>query len=375
MVARTTDNPANMIKRLFLVLLLLAVIFGTVGWLKYQQIQQAEAARKPPPPAVVAVTRVRQEQWQPYLSAVGSLVAVAGISVSNQVAGVVSEIHFESGQEVRMGDLLLDLDAAADHAELEGLQAARRLAQLKFRRAAKLVPERSMSQADYDEAKATLDGADAAVNAKRALIDKKHILAPFDGVLGIREVDPGQYLPEGSAIVPLESLDPVHVDFALPERHLSVLRVGQAVRVTVQAWPGERFQGRITALNPGIDTATRTLRARATLDNPDRRLRPGMFAEVQVLLPAQGPVLTLPTTAIVYNPYGDAVFLVQEEGDGFKVRSRQVEAGQVRAGRVEVRKGLETGDRVVSAGQVKLRNGMAVTLDERPAPGERDGLP
>jgi membrane fusion protein (multidrug efflux system) len=360
-----------MIKRLFVVLLLLGAIFGGLGWLKYQQIQRTMSGRKPPPPPVVAVTEVREVSWQPYLSAVGSVVAVAGISVSNEVGGVVRSIHFESGQPISKGKPLIDLDATADRAELAGLQAARRLAQIKFKRAAKLLPERSMSQADYDEAKATLDGAEALVSAKQALIEKKRILAPFDGVLGIRQVDPGQYLPEGSAIVPLQALNPVYVDFSLPERHLSILQSGQVVSVTVQAWSEASFEGRITALNPGIDAGTRSVRVRATLDNPHQRLRPGMFAEVRVILPQRQSVLTLPDTAITYNPYGSSVYVVESGDQGNRVQRRQVETGEVRNGRAEVRSGLKAGERVVSAGQVKLRNGMTVTLDDKPAPGER----
>jgi membrane fusion protein (multidrug efflux system) len=360
-----------MIKRYIIVLLLIGLIFGALGWFKYQQIQQSAAARKPPPPPLVAVTEVRQETWQLFLSTVGSLVANAGIAVSNEVAGVVSAIHFESGQPVHKGQPLLDLDAGADRAELQGLEAARRLAQIKFQRAAKLLPERSMSQADYDEARATLDGAEAQVRAKQALIDKKHIQAPFAGVLGIRQADPGQYLPAGTPVVPLQALDPVHVDFALPERHLAALAVGQAVQVRVQAWPETLFAGTITALSPGIDSATRSLRIRATLENPDRQLRPGMFAEVQVVLPEADPVLTLPDTAITYNPYGDSVFLIQDGAEGLTVQRRQVETGPVRDGRVQIRTGLAPGERVVGAGQVKLRNGIRVTLDDRPAPGER----
>lgn len=360
-----------MLKRLLLALLLIALIFGTVFGLKYRQMQQAASQQQAPPPAVVAVTDVRQESWQPHLAAVGSLVAAQGIAVSNEVAGVVSAVHFTSGETVKKGQPLIDLDATADHAELAGRQAVRRLAQIKFRRAAKLLPERSMSQADYDEAKATLDGAEAAMEAKQALIAKKRIVAPFDGVLGIREVDLGQYLAPGTAIVPLQDLDPIHCDFALPERHLKSLEVDQAVTVAVQAHPDERFEGRITAFDPGVDVGTRSLRVRATLDNPGRRLRPGMFAEVRVLLPQRDEVLTLPETAITYNPYGDSVFLVQEGEQGLTVQRLQVETGEVRGGRVEVRSGLEAGQRVVSAGQVKLRNGMTVVADDKPAPSER----
>ena len=364
-----------MLKRLLIVLVLIAVLLGgAFGW-KYHQIQRDMAARTPPPPPVVAVTEAREEVWQPFLSAVGSLEAVAGIDVTNEVAGKISALHFESGQVVKPGQPLLDLDATADRAELEGLLAAQRLAQIKFDRYARLLADRSASKADYDEAKSTLDVAEATVVAKRALIDKKQVRAPFGGRLGIRLVDVGQYLAPGSAIVPLEALDPIYVDFSVPERYFAQLATGQPVALTVQAYAGETFTGRITALNPGVDRGTRSVRLRATLDNPQQRLRSGMFAEVRVLLPQQAPFLTLPGTAITFNPYGDSVFVVQSGESGLTVQRRQVETGEVREGRVAVTSGLKPGERVVSAGQVKLRNGMPVKLDDKPAPGERAKTP
>jgi len=359
-----------MLKHLTLVLIFIVLIFGTVFGLKYQQMGSA-GKHGAPPPATVAITEVQMERRRPHLAAVGSLVAAQGIEVRNEVAGIVSAIYFESGQEAKPLQPLIDLDATADRAELKGLESVQRLAQVKFRRAARLLPERSMSQADYDEAKATLDGAAAAVAAKQALIDKKRILAPFEGELGIRQVDLGQYLAPGTAIVSLQNLNPIHCDFSLPERHLDSLKVGQAVSVAVQAHPGERFGGRISALEPGVDVATRSLRVRATLDNPEQKLRPGMFAEVRVLLRMRDGVLTLPQTAITYNPYGDSVFVVEERKQGLTVQRRQVETGEVRDGRVEVRSGLEVDERVVSAGQVKLRNDMVVVADDKPAPSER----
>jgi membrane fusion protein (multidrug efflux system) len=364
-----------MLRRLFLVLVLLGVILGGLfGW-KYHATQQSAAGRQAPPPPVVAVTEVRAESWQPYLAAVGTLVAAAGIAVNNEVAGKVSAIRFESGQEVKVGQVLIELDAVADRAELQGLLAGRRLAQIKLGRLTRLLADRSASEADYDEAKAALDAADAAVETKLAVIDKKQIRAPFSGRLGIRQVDLGQYLPPGSAIVPLEALDPVYADFSLPERYLATLAAGQAVEVAVQAYPDETFPGRISALNPGVDAGTRSVKVRATLANPALRLRPGMFAQVRVLLPESGPVLTLPATAITYAPYGDSVFVVEPGEAGPVVQRRQVETGEVRDGRVAVLSGLGAGARVVSAGQVKLRNGMPVALDDKPAPGERETAP
>jgi membrane fusion protein (multidrug efflux system) len=360
-----------MVKRLLFVVVLLLVVFGGVFGLWYHQLQQKMADRKPPPPAVVAVTEVREETWASHLSAVGSLAAVAGIDVTNEVPGKVSALKFESGALAKEGQLLIELDATADLAELEGLVAAQRLTELKYRRLAELLPKMSASKADYDEAKAMYDVAEAAAVAKRAVIAKKKVLAPFSGRLGIRKVDLGQYLAPGSAIVPLEALNPIYADFSLPERHLATLAVGQPVSVIVQAYPGETFAGRIAALNPGIEEGTRSVKVRAVLDNPQERLRPGMFAEVRVLLSADQRVLTLPDTAITYAPYGDSVFTVVQGEQGLTVQRKQVETGETRRGRVAIASGLSQGERVVSAGQVKLRNGMPVTLDDKPAPGER----
>lgn len=362
-------------KRLLLVLLVTLLIFAVLfGW-RFRQIQTAMEQHKPPPPATVAVTEVARVEWQPYLSVVGSLVAIEGIQISNEVAGKVKNIHFVSGQTVEPGQLLIELDSDSEEAEFKRLQATRGLAKIKFGRTAKLANGSYISQSDYDEAKALLEQADASLVWQQTLIDKKRIRAPFAGSLGIRRANTGQYLPPGTAIVPLQALDPIYADFSLPERYLAQLGLEQTVEVDVQAYPGERFSGKITALNPGIDDATRSLVLRATLDNASRRLRPGMFARIRVLLGAPEQVLTLPDTAITYNTYGDSVFLVQPDGAGHKVERRQVETGESRDGRVAIRSGLEIGQRVVSAGQLKLRNGVPVLIDDQPAPSERGPQP
>jgi len=353
-----------MTKRMVFVLLVLGLVLGAMfGWKYYQARQMAALAGMPPPPATVAAAEVQTETWQPYLAAVGSLVATQGILVTTEVAGKVSEIRFESGQQVEAGTLLLQLDDSVDRAELEGIVAERHLADLQFKRREELLETKTISRSDYDEARLRLENATAALATKRAVIEKKRITAPFSGWLGIRQVDLGEYLQPGAAIVPLEALDPVYVDYSLPERYLSQISVGQALEVEVQAFPGEIFTGRISALNPGIDPGTRSLRVRATLENPQARLRPGMFAEVRTVLPLRPATLTLPQTAITYNPYGDSVFVIQEGDTGPSVQRRQVETGEVRNGRVEIVHGLQAGERVVIAGQVKLRNGQAVVVD------------
>ncbi|HNO74038.1 efflux RND transporter periplasmic adaptor subunit [Nitrosomonas mobilis] len=351
------------------------MIFGGLfGW-KFYQDQRAESKKKTPSPVVVAVTEVKQEQWQPYLTSVGSLIAVAGVDVSNELAGTVTAIHFESGQSVKKGQLLIKLDTSTDEAELSGLRADAFLARIKLERSKQLLSKKFISQAAYDLDQAQLTLAQSAVTAKLSVIAKKQIRAPFSGNLGIRLVDVGQYLAEGSAIVPLHVLDPIHVDFMLPEQHLADLTVDQDLTITVQAYPDNIFHGRISAINPGIDIGTRSVKVRATLTNSEKILRPGMFAEVQILSSQDKEVLTLPDTAITYNPYGESVFVVAPGEHGLIVQRRQIEAGETRNGRVQIVKGLQADERVVSAGQVKLRNDALIEIDDLPAPGERETTP
>lgn len=353
-----------MVKRLIIVLLALILLFGGIfGWKYFQMQKMAARASMPPPPATVAAVAVQRERWQPSLSAVGSLVATQGVFVSNEIAGQVTAIGFESGQAVSAGARLVQLDDEVDRAELDSLMAAQRLAEVQFERASRLVKDTLVSRSDYDEAKATLDSAVALVKSQQARIRKKSIRAPFTGLLGIRQVDIGQYLAPGTAIVSLQSLDPIYAEYSLPERHLGALSVGQPVEITVQAYPGQRFAGRVSAISPRIEAGTRSVRLRATLANTQQRLRPGMFAEVRTLLPQRENVLTLPERAITYNPYGDSVFVIESSNGGLVVRSRQVQTGEVRDGRVEILSGLGDGDQVVSAGQNKLRNGQPVQID------------
>ena len=353
-----------MIKRIIHVVVLLAVMFGGIfGWKFYSGQKLATMMSRPQPPATVASAEVEVHAWQPYLRAVGSVAAIQGVFVTTEVPGQVSEILFESGRKVEIGEVILQLDDSVDRADLDGLVAQQTLARLQFERNKKLLKDRSVSRSEYDQSRAQLDGAKATVAAKRATISKKKIRAPFSGQLGIVEVDPGEYLSPGARIVPLQALDPVYVDYTLPERHFSRVKVGQPVVVEVQAYPGRTFEGTITAINPGIDPGTRSVRLRATLDNPGQLLRPGMFTEVRTVLPAREGVLTLPRTAITYNPYGESVFIIQEQEGVQVVQRRRVKTGEVRNGHVEIVQGLQAGDSVVAAGQIKLRNGQPVTID------------
>ncbi len=363
----------RMIKRLIIFSLLSVLVFGGLFALKVYQMQQTMHQPHRPPPAVVAETEVKQVAWRSSLTAVGSLVAVSGVAVTNEVAGMVKSIYFHSGQNVKQGQLLLELDYSIEQAELQGLLAEQRLAEIRFERSRKLIDGKFVSKSAFDQNQALLDEAKAAVRTKMISIEKKKIRAPFSGRLGIRQVDLGQYLTAGSDIVMLQQLQPIFVDFEIPERHLSRLDTSKNVSVHIQAYPDQVFKGQVSAISPLIDENTRSVKIRATLANARRLLYPGMFAEIQLLSNRTRQLLTLPDSAISYNPYGDFVFVIQSGVQGLTVHSRQVETGIKRAGRVEIVKGLHRGERVVGAGQIKLRNGMPVTIAAMPAPGERDG--
>ena len=317
------------------------------------------------PPAVVAATEVTQENWQPSLQSVGSLVATNGIDVSTEVDGIVSEILFTSGQPVEQGQILIKLDASVDNAALEALRAERRLGEVQFNRAKDLMKKRATSKSEYDEAEARFDAAKARVKQQEEVIKRKVIRAPFAGLAGIREVDLGQYFKAGNPIVGLQALDPIFVDYTLPERYITRIKPGQTVKLKLDAIPGKEFTGEVSAVNSGVDTGTRTLKIRATLSNSDNLLRPGMFAEVETVTDDARPVLTLPRTAISFNTYGNFVFVINKSEQGPPtVKRTAVETGEVREGRVVIN-GLTAGTQVVRAGLVKLRDNMPVKVDNQ----------
>lgn len=358
-----------MILRSLLVLFIIAFLGGGLALLKYQQIQKDMAAfSKPQPAATVTATEVKSAQWQPRLRAVGNVQAVQGVMVNNEVAGQVNRILFESGDQVTAGQALVQLDTEVDEAALVGLKASLNLARLQLERNQKLLRDRAVSQGDVDELNARVSESLAQVREKEALIGKKTILAPFDGQLGIRRVNLGQFLDAGSAIAELEALDPVYVDFALPERRLSEIEVDQPVEVKVDAYPEHVFEGQIQAISPAVNRETRNIQVRALVPNPDRLLLPGMFARIDTLLALRGDVLTLPRQAIAFNTYGDSVFLIKQADDDSDatliVQRRQVKTGSARGQEIEILEGLEIGERVVLAGQVKLRNGASVQVVE-----------
>ena len=361
-----------MTKRLVLVLLGLAVLFGAIfGW-KYLQMQQQMANRGGPPPAVVSTRPVTRDSWQPALKAVGSIAPVRGVVIAAEVPGVIRKIHFDSSDRVPDGQLLVELDSEVDLAELAALRADRRLAEITRDRFARISTQNLGSRSDLDEAQATLDRVDAEIAAKEAMIRKKAVRAPFAGELGIRRINPGHYLKEGDTVTEIVALDPVYAEYTLPERFLSELGPGQPVIVRVQSYPGRVFAGKIHAISPNVQVASRSVVVRALIANPDRELRPGMFAEVETLQAVRENILTLPERAVTYNTYGESVFVVEETDGGHTVRLTQIETGEVRDGRVEIKSGLEAGTEVVSDGHNKLRNGQSIIIDNSVDPDAAD---
>ncbi|MBT8104165.1 MAG: efflux RND transporter periplasmic adaptor subunit, partial [Woeseiaceae bacterium] len=321
-----------MIKRLVLVLLLLAVLFGGIFSWKYLQTQQQTASQGGPPPAVVSTRTVMRESWQPAMKATGSITPVLGVVISAEVPGVIREIHFDSSERVPAGKLLVELDTEVDLAELDALRADRRIAEITRDRFARILAQDLGSRSDLDGAQAALDRIGAEIAAKEAMIRKKAVRAPFAGELGIRRINPGHYIREGDAITELVALDPVYAEYSLPERFLAELAPDQPVIVRVQPYPDRVFEGKIHAVSPYVQSSSRTVVVRALLANPDRQLRPGMFAEVETLQPVRKAVLTLPERAVTYNTYGDSVFVVQAADGGHTVRLVQIETGEVRNG-------------------------------------------
>jgi membrane fusion protein, multidrug efflux system len=331
----------------------------------------SQAKRFVPPPEPVTTATARIESWGHSLHAVGTLTSVQGVTVAAELPGKVVRIAFDSGTAVKKGDLLLCQNTSSEEARLPGAVAQANLAGTELKRAAGMVKDKVISQADYDRAVAALDLALSRANDIRATLSKKQIRAPFSGRLGIRQANLGQMLDAGDPIVTLQSLDPIYVDFSLPQQQMARLRVGLPVRVTCDALPGTEMAGKIRAINPLVAVDTRNIRLRATLPNPDGRLRPGMFVNVAVGLPTRQEALIVPATSVLYAPYGDSVFLIVDgpKGKGTYVLQQQfVRLGERRGDFVAVTSGLKKGETVVSTGVFKLRNGQAVVMDNQLAP-------
>ncbi|HEY3174192.1 MAG TPA: efflux RND transporter periplasmic adaptor subunit [Candidatus Polarisedimenticolia bacterium] len=359
-----------MAKRMILMLLVMAAFIVSIGLVKYQQIQTAvaQAASFQPPPEAVTTIVAQQERWQPTINAIGTVVAVHGVMVSADLPGVVERISFQSGQKVRAGEVLLRLDTSQEQAQLAAVEARHKLSALNLSRMSGLLAKGVTSRAEYDTAAAEQEQGQAAVGETRATIGRKTIVAPFTGILGIRQVNLGQYLKSGDPIVPLQSLDPIYVNFSVPQQDLAQARVGREVTVTADDTPVVSFAGRITAVDSIVDEATRNVQVQATFENSELRLRPGMFVEAQVSLERGEPVITLPASAISYAPYGNSVFIVEQvkgpKGETYLgVRQQFVKLGGMRGDQVAVLSGVKPGEEVVSSGVFKLRNGMAVQVN------------
>ncbi len=329
-----------------------------------------------PPPEAVTSASVEAAEWEGTRAAIGSLVAVRGVTLGAELTGTVRGIAFESGTSVKRGALLVKLDTSAEEAQLASAVADASLARLSLGRARKLREGEANAQAELDAAEARAKQADATVANLRATIAKKTIRAPFDGRIAIRQVELGQVVAPGTPIASLQAISPIHADFWLPQQALSELKVGQRVQIRTDIFPDARWDGEITTINPEVDVATRNVRIRATFPNADGRLRPGMFANVEVLSQEKQPVLIIPATAVIFAPYGDSVFAIEEKKDGSGktttiARQKFVRVGERRGDLVAVSDGLSAGESVVSSGAFKLRNGAAVAVNNALAPEAR----
>ena len=387
-----------MTKRMLIMIGAVIVLIAALAGGKYLQIRKLIASIPKPQPQTVSTIEVQAQPWQSQLKSVGTLSPVRGADLASEVAGLVRSVHFKSGQDVSAGALLVQLSADSDAAQLQALQAAADQAETALKRDQAQLAVRAVSQAQVDADTNNLKAARAQVAQQAANVAKKAIRAPFAGRLGITALQPGQYVNAGATLVTLQTLDPIHVDFSLPQQQLAGLAVGQAVTLTVDAFAGQGFAGTINAINPKVDPATRTVQVQATVANPKRDLLPGMFAEVRVNLGNAQPQLTLPQTAITYNPYGSTVFVVEKasavqaraaaaaasgamaaatppapaasaaNGEQLVAQQVFVETGPTRGDQVAITKGLTAGQQVVSSGQIKLKNGTPVVVDNRVQP-------
>jgi membrane fusion protein (multidrug efflux system) len=352
---------------MFIMLIAVVLLIAVLALFKFLQIKKLIASIPKPQAQVVTAIKATIAEWQPQFNAVGSLVAVRGVDVSSEIAGQVRTLGFKSGQDVKAGAVLVQLNADADIALQQSLEAAVDLATKVLARDRQQFQAQAVSQAQIDADEADLRAKRANLAQQVALVAKKTIRAPFAGRLGITTVNPGQFLNPGDKIVTLQTLDPIYVDFNLPQRQLQALKIGQRVNLSDEAFAGQSFVGKVTAINPKVDTATRNVQIEATLPNPKRLWLPGMFARVDVDNGDKQKFLTLPQTAITYNPYGSTVFVV-ESGDKTTVKQVFVTTGATRGDQVAVISGLSEGQTVVTSGQVKLKNGTEVVIDNKVQP-------
>ncbi|MBR1150260.1 efflux RND transporter periplasmic adaptor subunit [Bradyrhizobium sp. JYMT SZCCT0428] len=372
---KARKRPVRMVRWFIVVGLLLSLLVGGLVWFNYfrgKMIAQFFANNKPPPTSV-SVADAKSEVIPNLLTAVGDLAAVHQVNVTSDLNGRITEIMFTAGAAVKEGTPLVQLFDGPEQADLASFKAQATMAQLSLERAKQLASRQFGPQATVDQAQSAFDQANAGIAKTQAIISQKQVRAPFDGELGVRKVEVGQYLTAGTQIVSLTDLSRLYANFTVTEKDSGALKVGQIVRIAVDAYPGRKFEGKITTIEPQIATDTRNIRVQATIDNPDRILKPGMFATTTVVLPDKPPVVTIPETAVDYTLYGDSVYLLTEKkADDGKTSLTAVrtfvQTGNRIDGRAEILKGLKPGDRVVAVGQLKLQSGAAVTISADPAP-------
>ena len=365
-----------MIKRMILMVVVMTTFITGLGFVKFRQFQAMAgefAAMQPPPDAVTTIIAA-QEEWPATLNAIGTVAAVQGVTVTADLSGIVSRISFDSGKTVQKGDVLVQLDTRQEEAQRSGAESQLQLARLNFQRMQGLVEQDAVSRAEYDAAAAAFKQAEARLGEIRATIERKTIRAPFSGVLGIRQVNLGQYLTGGDPVVPLQALNPIYVNFGVPQQEATEMHIGRGVRITVGELSGGEFTGRISALDSVVDQTTRNVQVQATLANAGGRLRPGMFVQTQVTLGADRHVVALPASAINYAPYGDSVFVVADmrnpKGQTYRgVRQQVVKLGAARGDQIAVLSGINPGEEIVSSGVFKLRNGAPVQVNNTVQPG------
>jgi len=363
---RTTSGAIFTVLAIFLLLIdMKALQFRAMG---------AMAKMMVPPPTTVTSAVVKEEDWAPVLSSVGSISAVQGAVVAAELGGVVAQVNFQNGGEAKKGEVLVKLDASSEEAQLRTTEADLELARANLQRTRDLAARKVVSKQELDAAQSAFGQKQGAVDNMRAFITKKELRAPFDGQLGIRQVNVGQSIDARQSIVALTALDPVYVDFAMPQQESAKISTGLEVRVRTDAAPGREFKGKLTAINSMVDTVTRNVTLQATLANPDHALKPGMFVKVEAVLPEKSKTLVIPGSAVSYAPYGDSVFVIEKKKDpktgqeSQTIRQQFVRVGEARGDFIAINKGLNAGETVVSTGVFKLRNGMPVTINNDLAP-------
>jgi membrane fusion protein, multidrug efflux system len=372
-----------MAKRMVLMLVVAALVVGGLGFVKYRQIQAATSMVMTPPPEAVTTIIAKQARWPSTLDVIGTMAAVQGVTVSADLPGTVAKINFDSGKAVNAGDILVELDTRQEQAQLAQAEAQRDLAHINYERSQELEKEGVVAKVEYDNARAQQLATDAQVGEIKATIARKTIRAPFSGILGIRQVNLGQYLAAGDAIVSLQSLSPIYVNFGVPQQDAVKTKIGGTIRIMSNDLNGAQFTGRINAIDSVVSEATRNLQVQATLSNPGGRLRPGMFVQVAVVTGADRDVIALPASAINYAPYGDSVYIVTDlkdpNGKTYRgVQQKFVKVDGSRGDQVAVISGIDPGEEIVSSGVFKLRNGAAVQInnkvqpEDNPAPKPED---